>query len=474
MAETKKSFKGGYKFRKVQGAPQNTAVEEVQFPDKISIPLRQGGFDLLKPCVQEGDTVDAGQIVAQDDENYSNPLLATISGTVESIVVLRRRPITIIITGNGSKEHRRGEDVPEGWESAAPDAIGSALYRAGVTALGEAGIPTRHRSAPVEPAAAKCIVVGAVDADPVGLPSGAVIGDGKNFITGLSILRRALSDVPVHVAVDVKNSELQDILETAARDQDWLKVHPVVKKYPADAPVVLAQTITGARVAPGKRAVEAGVVVITPQTAIHAYEAIVEGKPLIEKLIALGGTGFKAPGLAKVRIGSPYAALANGRIATGVEPRLVANGILGGTMIADQTEGIERNVTHVTALVENRKREMFSFMRPGLKRDSYTNSFLSALAPGGTIQVDTNYHGEHRPCIACSYCDEVCPRDLLPHLLNKYVEHDMQEDALEVNILACIDCGLCSYVCPSKIPLMQNIIAGKNYIVKKGWHEESA
>jgi Na+-translocating ferredoxin:NAD+ oxidoreductase RnfC subunit len=82
----------------------------------------------------------------------------------------------------------------------------------------------------------------------------------------------------------------------------------------------------------------------------------------------------------------------------------------------------------------------------------------------------TNVHGELRPCIFCTFCEEVCPAGIIPHFLFHYVEKDIIDDTLlKYRIFDCIDCNLCSYVCPSKIPVAQFIKEGKAKLLDEGF-----
>ncbi len=132
-----------------------------------------------------------------------------------------------------------------------------------------------------------------------------------------------------------------------------------------------------------------------------------------------------------------------------------------GTAFDDLSTSVDRTASSIAVLEENRERQFLSFLRPGIRRDSFSNAFLSSLFPNVKRKIDTNENGERRSCIYCNYCEEVCPVGLMPYLLSKYVTHDMIEEANRHKILACIDCGLCTYVCPSKIPLMTHIQEGK-------------
>jgi Na+-translocating ferredoxin:NAD+ oxidoreductase RnfC subunit len=45
----------------------------------------------------------------------------------------------------------------------------------------------------------------------------------------------------------------------------------------------------------------------------------------------------------------------------------------------------------------------------------------------------------------------------MPYLLNKFITHNLIDEAINYKPLSCIDCNLCTYVCPSKIPVASNI-----------------
>ena len=62
---------------------------------------------------------------------------------------------------------------------------------------------------------------------------------------------------------------------------------------------------------------------------------------------------------------------------------------------------------------------------------------------------------EPDPCIRCARCIDHCPIHLMPCIIAGFVEMKMWEEAKEHNILDCIKCGTCSYVCPAKRRLVQ-------------------
>ncbi|MCP1109300.1 RnfABCDGE-type electron transport complex C subunit [Lachnospiraceae bacterium PF1-21] len=58
-------------------------------------------------------------------------------------------------------------------------------------------------------------------------------------------------------------------------------------------------------------------------------------------------------------------------------------------------------------------------------------------------------------CINCGRCVEVCPSRLVPSRLADYAENKDEETFVKWQGLECMECGCCSYVCPAKRPLKQ-------------------
>jgi Na+-transporting NADH:ubiquinone oxidoreductase subunit NqrA len=125
-------------------------------------------------------------------------------------------------------------------------------------------------------------------------------------------------------------------------------------------------------------------------------------------------------------------------------------------------------LSRLIAIPEDVQGPPLAFSRPGFRTDSYSRTFLANFVPFSKT-VDTNLHGEHRPCIACTYCDSVCPVGILPHLLHRYVQREViDETLLRLRIFDCIDCNLCTYVCTSKIPLAELMRQGKGKLQAEG------
>ena len=60
-------------------------------------------------------------------------------------------------------------------------------------------------------------------------------------------------------------------------------------------------------------------------------------------------------------------------------------------------------------------------------------------------------------CINCGRCVEVCPSRIIPSRLADYAKRQDEAAFVAQNGLECVECGSCSYVCPAKRQLKQAI-----------------
>jgi len=73
-----------------------------------------------------------------------------------------------------------------------------------------------------------------------------------------------------------------------------------------------------------------------------------------------------------------------------------------------------------------------------------------------------------QPCIRCGRCVEACPMLLHPYAIANYADRRMWDGCERFFALDCIECGCCSYVCPTNRPLLQLLRVGKAALMTKG------
>jgi len=175
-----------------------------------------------------------------------------------------------------------------------------------------------------------------------------------------------------------------------------------------------------------------------------------DGRYPTQRVVTVGGSAAPARGHFLTRLGTPLSHLADpSQIAQ--PARWIVGGMLRGHT-ASQEDFMGLYETALNLVPAGGQAEFLALFRPGFRKPSYSRIFLSKLNPAPLL-YDCNLHGDARACIACMHCADVCPMDLLPHMVFKAIAVEEVEEYLQLGLLDCVDCGLCSYVCPSKIEL---------------------
>ncbi|HGY1036162.1 TPA: electron transport complex subunit RsxC, partial [Aeromonas salmonicida subsp. salmonicida] len=206
-----------------------------------------------------------------------------------------------------------------------------------------------------------------------------------------------------------------------ATDEDVL-VKTVPTKYPSGGAKQTIELLTGRQVPKGGRAVDMGIMVLNVATVFAIKRAIIDGEPLISRIVTLTGDAFKKPGNAWVLLGTPVRWLLQ---RFELQPEADQRVIMGGPMMG---------FTLPHAMV------------PVVKA---TNCLLSPT------RAELPPPGPEQACIRCSACADACPANLLPQELYWYSRAKEYDKAEGLNLFDCIECGACAWVCPSEIPLVQ-------------------
>ena len=112
--------------------------------------------------------------------------------------------------------------------------------------------------------------------------------------------------------------------------------------------------------------------------------------------------------------------------------------------------------------------EVLGFIRPGPNKASESGTFVSRFKKI-PLFTDTTLHGEERACVNCGLCEKKCPVDLFPHFLMKAALAGEMEEVVAMGLLDCTGCGLCTFVCPSKIELSDTFRSAKlSYYKERG------
>ena len=448
-------FRGGHNVL-LKGRP-DSAIKVMPEPKVLYLPLRSERFTFSDIQVKEGEKVKGGDVLAKDPGNHGVPLLAPRAGTVRL---------------GAAENHIVLEDVAQSEERA--DMVKEEMQHI-EKEMGVAGI-NRY----------KLLSLGAwqffYDAftgelpDPLGTPQAIIVstlslepfvtrGDAQlhrrllNFTRGLEQLQSLLEYQPIYLAMPNITSEFASLIRNQIRGYAWVKMLEIPLKYPYDNFAILARRLDLKRS-------NGPVWAVRTEGILAADRALTQTKPCTVRILSIGGTGVGLPTHLKALPGYPIRTIRDQHI---FEPaaRVLNGGIFTGSILTEETLGLDVECRGITVLPELEEREFLGFIRPGWDRDSYSDSFLSSLRKDFRERLTTALRGEGRPCVACNYCDEVCPAGIMPYLIHKYLYADLIEEAEQARVDLCVECGLCSYVCPSKIDLRTQFVEAKALIAKE-------
>ena len=423
---------GGYNIL-LEGKPSDE-ISDHQIPEVLHLPLFSRSLEFTNLKVEDGESVVQGQVLAGDPVNYSVPLIAPMSGTVNLTAVENH------ITLENLSSPQDGEAAENGVDLNGIDDKRQVLLKLGVWSFLTKVDSGRTPDPETFP---ELLVVETARTEPF-FPNPEVFLQGyvERFVDGLKQLRSALEEVAIHVVVPDVDLPLNDELRRMAKEnEDKFRVFQVTDTYPMENPELVSQSL-------GFKAEKTWA--IDAQGVLAAEQALNHGRAPVDRVVSVGGpvsgnkTHFRVP------TGYPLSLLV-GRGEHDASARVLDGGVLTGREITASQKGLDAQCVALTVLQENKEREVLAFARSGYDRHGYTNAFLSFFRPFFREKYTTALRGEKRPCIFCGACEEVCPAGLIPHLIYNYLNSDRLDDALRVGLGRCVACGLCSYVCVSKI-----------------------
>ncbi|WP_421182288.1 electron transport complex subunit RsxC [Aeromonas dhakensis] len=403
-----------------------TPVVDAGLPPQLIIPVRQHAGPAGDLLVRVGDRVKKGQPLTRHEKGRIVPVHASTSGTITAIghhtvahpSGLDDLCITLTPDGEDAWGERKGQ--ADYWNLERGELL-ERIQQAGIAGLGGAVFPT-HSKLDGRGQLTEILIVNGLECEPYITTDDRLMQEyADEIIDGIRVLKHLLKPKLTLIGVEDNKPAAIGELTRHATDEDVL-VKTVPTKYPSGGAKQTIELLTGRQVPKGGRAVDMGIMVLNVATVFAIKRAIIDGEPLISRIVTLTGDAFKKPGNAWVLLGTPVRWLLQ---RFELQPEADQRVIMGGPMMG---------FTLPHAMV------------PVVKA---TNCLLSPT------RAELPPPGPEQACIRCSACADACPANLLPQELYWYSRAKEYDKAEGLNLFDCIECGACAWVCPSEIPLVQ-------------------
>ncbi len=423
-----KRFEGYYGgVHPVEGKEPSEHLALVRFPEPktVVIPLSMHLGAPANAIVAVGDTVKVGQKIGEAAGFISAPVHSSVSGTV---VAIEERPhasrgkcLSIVIESDGKGEIHESVKPNKPLDELTPDEIIEIVKNAGIVGMGGAGFPTYVKLKPGKPI--DSVLLNGCECEPLLTADHRVLLEyADDIIFGLKAMIKTVGANKGIIVIEDNKPDAVELLTAKTADIDNIEVCVAKTKYPQGAEKMLIKRVTGKMVPSGGLPADVGCVVANISTTKAIADAIQTGMPLVERVTTITGPHIPNPGNFIVKIGTSAAEL------------VAACGGIQGEDVTVKAGG-----------------PMMGFVQETLDTPIMKGS-------NGIIAIDTD-HSEPVECIKCGRCVDVCPMELKPLYFAKLATDPAA--LKERNIMDCMECRCCEYICSSKIPLVSLIKAGK-------------
>lgn len=424
----KLTFRGGIHPYEGKELSKDHPIEKYLPKGNLVYPLSQHIGAPSVPCVKKGDTVLAGQKIADAGGFVSVPLHASVSGTVKGIEKRLNATGSMVdcIVIENDQQYQETEFQEARLEDLTKEEILNRIKEGGVVGMGGAGFPTHVKLAPKDPSKIEYILVNGAECEPyITSDYRRMIEESEKVVKGLQVILTLFDSAKGYICIEDNKPDCIVKMKELVKDIDRIEVKEMMTKYPQGGERTLIYAATGREINSTMLPADVGCVVDNVETVISVYKAVILGRPVNSRVVTVTGDGIKEPKNLLVLAGTDMSELVD---AAGGLKAKIAKAISGGPMMGFALYDLHVPCTKTTS----------AFL------------FLEHDAVSEAQEIQT-------ACINCGRCVSVCPGHVLPARLAKLAERGDMAGFEALDGMECCECGCCSYICPAKRPLTQSI-----------------
>ena len=371
-----------------------------------------------QPCVAKGDHVKIGQVIGEPVGFLGLPVHASVSGevvSVEPIPYLSEQPAMCVTIHNDFADEWVELHPLGSVETVDPALIIPAIKNAGICGLGGASFPTHVKLSIKPEQKCDCIIANGAECEThLTCDHRLMLENPVRVVDGLRAAMRAINVKEGIIAIEDNKPDAIEAMRKACQGREGVRVQVLKTKYPQGGEKQLIEAVTGRQVPSGGLPIQAGVIVMNVATCAAVADAVIDGKPLVERIVTVTGA-VRQPANLRLRIGT------------------ITEDIIG------ECGGCSGDVGKV----------IFGGAMTGMCAPN--TSIPIAKATGGILVLDKQDAAsvEEGPCLRCGKCVEVCPIGLHPLKIKIAADADRIDECKRLHVMDCTLCGSCSFICPA-------------------------
>ena len=433
----KLSFAGGVHLANKKTLTYDKSIRLLKAGAEVVYPLMQHYGEPAQPIVQVGDRVLVGQKIAESAGEVSASIYASVSGTVSALeersLITGKKVLSLVVENDTQMESVSYAPVKPLSEMSNQDIL-DAIKNAGVVEAGNSGMPIHVKCNHATPEKVDYVILNAVQSETYGTAEmRLLLEETDKVMKALRIVLRLFENARGVIALDDETPHpLLRRIANMVKDDARISLKKVDSKYPQSADQQLIYAITERKLSKRKVATEHKCILLNVETMLAIYHAVIEGRPLTERVLTVSGEMSKGPGNYRVPLGTLY------------------------KDVIKQTGGFQEKSTLICGDTMT-----------GLKTNNFKAPVTKISAGITGIQTEEKTQFCEGNCIRCGRCVEVCPARLIPTKLCDAAEQKDKEAFAVYSGHECSECGCCSYVCPTGRELTQTISAMHKGIAQK-------
>lgn len=382
-------------------------------PAKVVIPMSMHVGAPCTPVVKVGQEVKLGEPIGAPN-GLGAPIHASVSGKVTAIqdLVMPNGATVpaVVITSDGTQTVWEGVRPPKVHDLAS---FTEAVKESGLVGLGGAGFPTWAKLT----TGIDTLLVNGGECEPYCTTGCRTMLDStEDLLEGARLVKQYIGAKEVIIAIEESAPKALAKMEQAVAGLEGFTVKRLPARYPQGAEKMQIFNTTGRVVPEGKLPKDVGVIVMNVASVAFIAEYLRTGMPLVTKAVTIDGPAVREPKNVIAPVGMAIGEILEAAGGCKEDPAKV---IYGGPMMGGCVASLDF---------------------PLLKQN---NAFLA-------FDEKTARMPDPTPCIRCARCVDACPMSLMPVDIAKAYELQDAQGLMDLHVDLCMECGICTYVCPAK------------------------